>query len=121
MPPHNYQYARYTDWFRHFLEHQMAEMAQSHQYYSTYQQNRQRNTQKAYDLLSEFEKHLAKYTADDEAKIHKLMSDYPEIGKSWMPLNPAVIRHCPPQLIIGEQTSSLKNEISSYEDDEVRV
>lgn len=38
-----------------------------------------------------------------------------------MPLNPAVIRHCPPQLIIGEQTSSLKNEISSYEDDEVRV
>lgn len=49
------------------------------------------------------------------------MTEQPEIGKSWMPLESAVIRHCPPQLIIGEQTSSLKNEIGVYEDDEVRV
>jgi hypothetical protein len=53
--PPTYQYARYSDWFRGYIEGQKSELDNTNMSTYSYYQNRIIAVNKAYDLLEKFE------------------------------------------------------------------
>jgi hypothetical protein len=98
MPAHTYQYARYVDWFREYLEDQVNSN------YGMYQKELKQLAQETLDLIPAFEELTAKFEAQDaDRKAVYLAGDSYKL--SWMPEHPLAIKHFPAQYIVGAQSN----------------
>lgn len=124
-PPHTYQFARFTDWFRIYLENQKQETERSTSY-NAYFKNKFDSVVKAltyldrvevkYNLFKEEERLAYERTKNEEGK------DFEEVEKDWLAYqNPDVIEHFPPQIIIGRQVADDREFLVYDEDPNVKV
>lgn len=63
--PPSYQYARYSDWFKSYIELQQQELEKSTMAAYTYYQARAKATQKAVILLKQFEDISNRFAEED--------------------------------------------------------
>lgn len=99
IPP-TYQYARYTDWIRIYLENQRQETERSASY-NNYFKNKFDSILKSLVYLERYEQKAAVFEADDKALYERAKQEegkeFAEIEKDWLSYqNPDVIEHYPP-------------------------
>lgn len=101
MAPHTYQYARYTDWFGNYISGQKDEMEKMSGY--AYYQDRIKTTSRAVLMLDKFEKVLEQYQLEDASLLFSRVQEieFDEIRKVWLYENEEVVKHFPPQYIVG--------------------
>lgn len=121
MAPHTYQYARYTDWFGNYINSQCEEMEKMSGY--AYYNERINRTNKAVTMHSKFETCLEKYQLIDAQEMFTRVQEpeFDEIRKSWMYEHDEVVKHFPPQFIVGQQVGEESTLVLSFENDFVRV
>jgi len=106
LPPHTFQYSRFTDWFRPYLEEQLACPSRASANTNQYFKNK-------YDLLTKAMAHLdalmpvfAEFEAKQKADLDKCLASndsFKGLGEDWIGVkSDEVIGHFPPQLIVGQ-------------------
>jgi len=124
-PPHTYQFARFTDWFRNYLENQKQDTERS-QGYNSYFKNKFDCIVKSLGYLERVEEKFKRFEEEDKIAYERAKSEegkeFEEIEKDWLAYkNQEVIPHFPPQIIIGRQVADDKEFLVYDEDPNVRV
>ena len=124
-PPHTYQFARFTDWFRNYLENQRQDTERS-QGYNSYFKNKFDSIVKSLGYLERVEEKLKRFEEEDKLAYERAKNEegkeFEEIEKDWLAFkNPEVIPHFPPQIIVGRQVADDKEFLVFDEDPNVRV
>ena len=124
-PPHTYQFARFTDWFRNYLENQKQDTERS-QSYNSYFKNKFDCIVKSLGYLERVEEKFKRFEEEDKIAYERAKSEegkeFEEIEKDWLAYkNQEVIPHFPPQIIIGRQVADDKEFLVYDEDPNVRV
>lgn len=127
--PPTYQYSRFSDWFRGYLEHQMAEVNSKNLQQYSYYANRLPGLKKALAHLEVYEEKCKAFAEQDLKNKESVKDDeFQGMKDSWMAYeHEDVIKHFPPQYIIGKQDGEDKvvdlndeNELVSISLDEVQ-
>ena len=124
-PPHTYQFARFSDWFRGYLENQRTDTERS-QGYNSYFKNKFDAIVKSLGYLERVEEKFKRFQEEDRLAYERAKSEegkeFEEIEKDWLAFkNPEVIPHFPPQIIVGRQVADDKEFLVFDEDPHVRV
>lgn len=120
--PPSYQYARYSDWFRGYLEHQQHEMESTNMSTYSYYQPRIQAIKKAFVHLEKFEAICQEMLEAELAAMASVpLEELAEIKKVWRGCDhDEVIKHWPPRHIIGKQLVE-EQTVAQFEDNTVRV
>ena len=122
--PPSYQYSRYSDWFKSYIETQQMELEKSSMAAYSYYQARVKATQKAVILLSQFDEVSKRFADEDMAALRAVESTdhFKGVQNQWFALkSKEIIMHYPPQYIIGKQTSEQDRELARFENEHVLV
>ena len=109
LPPHSYQGARFTDWFRPYIEEQLHDSkgsASSAQYFK----NKCDLLNKAAAHLDALEPLFAEYEKEQLVLLDKCLKEggvgFTDLSGHWAGTDcDEVIKHFPPQLIVGKQVA----------------
>jgi len=125
LPPHTYQYARFADWFRPYLEEQLADQSKSSVATTQYFRNKHDLLVKALAHLDALEPVFAELETAQKEKLAKSLTGGPEaveLAKDWIGTNSSeVIQHYPVQLIVGKQVGEEREVFVHDEDPYVKV
>ena len=125
LPPYTYQYSRFTDWFRPYLEEQLACPSRASASTNQYFRNKYELLNKAIAHLQALTPLFAEYESQQIVALEASLANkqtFKDIEEKWIGVkSDEVIGHFPPQLIVGKQVEE-EREIFSYDDHElVRV
>ena len=101
--PATYQGARYTDWIRPYLENQRAEIERNKSF--TFYKNKHEAVIKSLIMFERYEERCEKFKKeeDDQLEQAKAAGISQDLNDDWLELQgDEVIKHFPPQLIIGK-------------------
>jgi len=125
LPAHTYQCARFTDWFRPYLEEQLADPSRSSVAANQYMRNKYDLLTKALAHLDALEPVFAEFERAQLEQLDKSLAggnEFADLAESWVgATNPEVIKHYPPQLIVGKQVGDEREVFVHDEDPLVRV
>lgn len=118
LPPAAYQCARFTDWFRPYLEEQLADPSRASAATNQYFRNKYDLLAKAMSHLEALEPTFAEFEKEQQEKLALCLEkkeQFSDLEANWAGVeNPEVIKHFPPQLIVGKQVA---DERLVFEDD----
>jgi hypothetical protein len=105
--PPTYFSARYSDWFRPYLEYQRADVERTNMY--AYNKAKYDNILKSLQYLDLYEQRwVALFKQEEALQLEEAKKDNyftEDVQRDWLAFNhKEVIEHYPPQLIIGKQT-----------------
>jgi len=123
--PPTYQSARFTDWIRPYLQTQQVETEKSGSY-NSYFKNKYEAVLKSLTYLTRYEEKVKLFQEEELAAYEKAKQLHPEevadLEKDWRAYNNTdVIKHWPPQLIIGRQVADDKEWLVYDENPNVKV
>lgn len=126
LPPNSYQCARFTDWFRPYLEEQLADQNKSAVATNQYYKNKFELLVKALAHLDALQPVFKKFEQEQADKLQKALKEggpSAEIwNKEWIGAeSDEVIKHFPPQLIVGKQVEDEREILLHDEDPLVKV
>lgn len=125
LPPAAYQCARFTDWFRPYLEEQLADPSRASAATNQYFRNKYDLLAKAMAHLEALEPTFAEFEREQREKLDLCLAkkdQFSDLEAHWAGAeNPEVIKHFPPQLIIGKQVADERQVFVDDEDPFVKV
>ena len=103
--PPTYQYARYCDWIKPYLEGQKSEQERNQQYLS-FSKQKYDTIIKGLHLYTKFEETAALFNVEDKDNFEKDKAEgirFQGLTTNWLAYsNEDVLNHYPPQLVIGK-------------------
>lgn len=125
LPPAAYQCARFTDWFRPYLEEQLADPSRASAATNQYYRNKYDLLAKAMSHLEALEPTFAEYEREQREKLDLCLAkkdEFSDLATNWAGMKSSeVIKHFPPQLIIGKQVAEERQVFVYDEDPYVKV
>lgn len=121
--PHTYQLAKFTDWIRSYLEYQRNDIEKSSY---VYVKEKYASVLKCIKYLELFEeRYQGKFKQEEQEALQRAEQDpsfQEDVRKDWFAYqNEEVIKHFPPQIIVGKQTVEDKEFLVYDEDPLVKV
>ena len=113
LPPSTYQCARFTDWFRPYLEEQLADPSRASASTNQYFKHKYDLLAKAVAHLDALEPTFAEFEREQRDKLNRCISGeggeaagFTDLAKNWAGTeSEEVLKHFPPQLIVGKQVA----------------
>jgi hypothetical protein len=127
LPPYNYQSARFIDWFRPYLQEQIAEQNRMTTGIGTYYKAKMDMLNKAMAHLEALEPLFKELEGQQMERMAKCMADggsgeFKDIAEHWIGATcKEVIRHFPPQLVIGRPVAAEREIFALDAESHVRV
>lgn len=110
LPPSTYQCARFTDWFRPYLEEQLADPARASAATNSYYRSKYELLAKAVAHLDALEPTFAEFEQEQVSTLETCLKTggvgFTDLSGHWAGTNnDEAIRHFPPQLVVGKQVA----------------
>jgi hypothetical protein len=110
LPPSSYQGARFTDWVRPYLEEQLADSSRASAATNQYFKNKYSLLTKALAHLDGLQPTLAEFESEQLALLDTCLAEggvgFTDLAGHWAGTkSEEVIKHFPPQLIVGKQVA----------------
>jgi len=125
LPPQTYQCSRFTDWFRPYLEEQLACPSRASATTNQYFRNKYDLLTKAMAHLDALEPVFAEFERQQMAQMDACLAGgdaFKDLADHWIGAQSTeVIKHFPPQLIVGKQVADEREIFVHDEDPLVRV
>jgi len=127
LPPYNYQSARFTDWFRPYLQEQLAEQTRMAVGTSPHFKNKIDLLNKAVAHLDALEPLFKELEDKQMERMAKCLAEggsgeFTDVAEHWIGASSKeVIKHFPPQLVIGRPVAVEKEIFVQDTDPRVKV